>query len=114
MDLAQPCQPLVKFRESTFKHLTMAGILHGLKLLKHAPAREFKRFARLLPGRLFRCKSLFRFDLCADRCLLLLHGLALPPAGHGFIIVGGGLKIRICLAPWGHSRPENDEDMVTG
>jgi len=72
MDLAQTCQPLPKLRECAFKHLAMAGILHRLKLLKHAPAREFKRFPLLLPGRLFRCKSLFRFDLCADRCLLFL------------------------------------------
>lgn len=82
MDLAQPCQPRIKLRQSAFKHLAVTRVLDGLELLEDVPARQLNRLPLLLPDRLFRRKSLFRLDLEAGSRLLLLHGLAFPSARH--------------------------------
>ena len=59
MDLAQACQPRVQFRQGAFKHLTVARIVDGLELLQDPPPRQLDGLLGLLPGTLFRCKSLF-------------------------------------------------------
>src|ERR1700687_2110255 len=92
IDLAQACQPLIQFRKSDLKHLPVARILDGLELLKHSLARQLYCIALLLPGRLLRRKSLFRFDLCVGSRLLLFHCLTLPAAGHDWIIDSTGAK----------------------
>ena len=84
MDLAQTCQPPLKLREGAFKHLAMTGILYGLKLLKHSPAGEFKRFPLLLPGGLFGVSRCFDSisvltAACCSSTDLLSHPRAIFP-----------------------------------
>jgi len=40
IDLAQACEPGIKFSQSAFEHLAMARVLDRLKLLKNSTARE--------------------------------------------------------------------------